>query len=115
MFDRNSKLCRRCHRHRKLAATVKLKEDLATRIRELTMQIERAGQRAGVQPRQIHAFASASPGRNIGGSPNRRFLKSTPVRSTLEQMQPRKDSQGEKVSPAVAVSIFFESASSMYR
>ena len=51
VFNRDSKLC--CHCHRKLAATAKRKEDLAAIMRELTRQIERAGQRAGVQ-RQVH-------------------------------------------------------------
>ena len=46
VFNRNSKLCRRCHR--KLVATAKLKADLAGRTKELRKQIERAGERAGV-------------------------------------------------------------------
>ena len=34
------------------------------------------------------------------------FLRSTPVRHTLEQMQPQRDPQGDTVSPAVAVKLF---------
>ena len=46
IFNRDSKLCRRCHR--KLVATAKLKAYLAGRTKELRKQIERAGKRAGV-------------------------------------------------------------------
>ena len=41
VFNRDSKLCRRCHR--KLVVTAKLKADLVGRTKELRKQIERAG------------------------------------------------------------------------
>ena len=47
VFNRDSKLCRRCHR--KLVAKYWIKVDLAGRTKELRKQTERAGERAGVQ------------------------------------------------------------------
>ena len=59
VFNRDSKLCRRCHR--KLVATAKLKSDLAGRTKEqLRKQIERAGERAGVQLWRRQEVASSS-------------------------------------------------------
>ena len=59
VFNRDSKLCRRCHR--KLIATAKLKADLTEMMKELRKQIERAGERAGVQLRQA-SRSSIFPG-----------------------------------------------------
>ena len=58
VFNRNSKLCRRCHR--KLVATAKLKADLAGRTKELRKQIVRAGERASVQLWRRQEVASSS-------------------------------------------------------
>ena len=58
VFNRDSKLCRRCHR--KLVATAKLKADLAGRMKELRKQMERAGERAGVQLWRRQEVASSS-------------------------------------------------------
>ena len=58
VFNRDSKLCRRCHR--KLVATAKLKADLAGRTKELRKQIETAGERAGVQLWRRQEVASSS-------------------------------------------------------
>ena len=58
VFNRDSKLCRRCHR--KLVATAKLKADLVGRTKELRKQIERAGERAGVQLWRRQEVASSS-------------------------------------------------------
>ena len=55
---RDSKLCRRCHR--KLVATTKLKADLVGRTKELRKQIERDGERAGVQLWRRQEVASSS-------------------------------------------------------
>ena len=58
VFNRDSKLCRRCHK--KLVTTAKLKADLAGRTKELRKQIERAGERAGVQLWRRQEVASSS-------------------------------------------------------
>ena len=60
VFKRDSKLCRRCHR--KLVVTAKLKADLVGRTKELRKQIERAGERAGMQLwRRQEAASSSKP------------------------------------------------------
>ena len=58
VFNRDCKLCRSCHRN--LVVTAKIKGNLAGRMKELRKQIERAGERGGVQLWRRQEVASSS-------------------------------------------------------
>ena len=112
VFLPDSKLCRPCHR--RLERTTKSKKEIQEHLEELTQQVRRLGEANGVQ-RETEALptppkrqASSSETEDSPASKRRAiaFQKSTPVRRTMQRMQPRQI-RSKKPSPAVAVRVFF--------
>ena len=106
VFLPDSNLCRPCHR--RLERVTKSKKEIQEHLKKLTQQVRRLG---GMQ-RETEALPTppkrqASCSENSPASKQRAiaFQKSTPVRRTMQRMQPRQI-RSKKHSPAVAVRVF---------